>query len=74
LAKTSQVALAIIIVEKARQPIVAPLHDVPGNAGQIEAGKACRGRKRRGRAGIRPSVHAAHRHQTDTLSFARNRP
>jgi hypothetical protein len=36
-----QVTLTVFIVEKARQPIVAPLHDVLGNAGKIGAGSAC---------------------------------
>ena len=38
--KALQVPLAIIVIEKAGQPVVPPLHDVLGDSGQIEAGKA----------------------------------
>jgi hypothetical protein len=66
--KTLRVALAIRIVEKARQSIVASLHHVLGNSGQIEAGEACHVRKLRSRSSLRPSVQAMHPHQPDTRS------
>jgi hypothetical protein len=39
-----QVALTILVIEEARQPVVAPLHHVLGNAGEIGARQAGHGR------------------------------
>ncbi len=38
-------APTIVIVEEARQPVVAALLDVLRDAGEVEAGKSCHGHK-----------------------------
>lgn len=44
-AQALQVAPTILIVQKTGQPVVAALHDVLRNAGQIQSGKSCHGHK-----------------------------
>jgi hypothetical protein len=55
-----QVALAILVVQKARQAIVAPLHHVLRNTGKFETWKSGHTRQRHKPCAPRQSAQAAH--------------
>lgn len=59
MAQALQVTLAIFIVQKARQPVVAPLHYVLWNAGDIVAWMSGHARQHRSRA-KRTTISQAH--------------
>lgn len=58
--QTLQIPLPILVIEKTRQPIVASLHDVLRDIGQVETREPCHGRQFRSLPHARRSGPTAH--------------
>jgi hypothetical protein len=58
LQQTLQVLLSIVIVEKTRQPVIASLHHVLRNAGEVESRRASHGPQHRPHTACALSVHS----------------
>lgn len=68
------VALAILVVRKAWQSIVAPLHDVLPNSGEVVAWKSGHAASIAGESLARRSVHGVCEHRPGRRSGVRNCP